>query len=251
MRRLAAILLACAVMSACGDIHVRSIRVPESVPDRLQGEWTGAWHSTRDGSGGTVVLRMQDFGGEPVVSIVLANPCVEAREYTFRTEGNMVELLADQEVLFSAILGTDRTLTGSYQCDADAGLWTAAWAAELPPLVDVGGRWEGSLAIPSFPPQPFVMDIALEVVGGALTVGGSVQVPTVMTSALPVVGVVMFHDTTFDVWLEVPTGTANNPQLFGVGDLASMRITTGLLQANGNPLLPFVQAGWTALRTAP
>lgn len=239
-------LVLCVLLASCGDIEVRSVRVSESVPEELQGEWTGHWQSSDGSGGGAIVLRMQDFGGTPVVSVQLDNACIEAREYQFRTFGNQLELLADGEVLFSALFGDDRTLLGTYGCDADAGTWDAAWAHALPELVDLGGRWEGSISVFGQPLRTLVLDLDLVVRGGALVVEGSVAVPSLLTSPLPVSGLIQFHDQTFDLFLAAATGTSLTVQAFGVGDLQERRIDTGLLQTNGDPMLPFTQAAWRA-----
>jgi hypothetical protein len=265
MRLSNALVLAVAVVlfAACGDLDVKSIRIAESVPAQLQGEWTGTWHSTAaTGAGsGTVVLRMQDFGGEPVVSIILANPCVEARPYQFRTSGNLVELMADGEVLFSALLSAEtRTLTGSYSCANDSGVWHVAWTRELSPLVDLGGQWEGSVTVPGFPPQALTLVMDFVVQGGALTIQGFGQVPSLSSQALPLTGIVNFQDTTFDVRIQAPTAQSGSVGvlLIGSGDitrdsqgaLVSARIDVGLVQTN-DPALPFTQAVWRAVRVGP
>lgn len=244
--RLATALAMSALFAACGDIEVRSIRVPDSVPATLAGEWTGNWQSDRDSSNGSVVLRMQDFQGEAVVSFQLDNACVEAREYRFRTTGTTIELLDGDVVVFAGQIGTDRTLTGSYACPEDNGSWDATWTRNLPPLVDLGGRWEGTVSAFGFPPQAMRLDLDLVVRGGGLVLEGAMQLPGLVPVALPVRGLVQFQDLTFDVSMVVLTGTALTVQMFGVGDLATREIGTGLLQTNGDPLLPFSQAAWRA-----
>lgn len=248
--RLSLGLVLCVSLASCGDIEVRSIRVSESVPEELQGEWTGHWQSSDGSGGGAIVLRMQDFGGTPVVSVQLDNACIEAREYQFRTFGNQLELLADGEVLFSALFGDDRTLLGTYGCDADAGTWDAAWAHALPDLVDLGGRWEGSISAFGQPLRTLVLDLDLVVRGGALVVEGSVAVPSLLMTPLPVSGLITFrHEPVFDVHsfellLATPIGSSPTVQLFGTGDPQLRRIDTGLLQTSGDPLP--LTAAWRA-----
>lgn len=232
--------------ASCGDIDVTSIRVGEAVPAALAGEWTGSWQSTRTGGSGSVTLRMQDFAGEAVVSVQIDNPCVAAAEYRFRTSGNVIELLSDDVVLFSAVLDEQRSLVGSYGCAADGGVWEVAWVRELPPLIDLGGRWEGSVTLPGIPAQPMLLELALVVRGGALVVEGTVQFPTLAATLLPVHGFVQFQATTFDFALAVTTGSSLAVQLLAVGELATRSIGTGLLQTNGDPSVPFTQAGWRA-----
>lgn len=234
------------LLAACGDLDVRSVRVSASVPAELEGEWSGHWQSSDGSAGGAVLLRMQDFGGVPVVSVQLDNPCIQAQEYQFRTVGNRLELLADGEVLFAAAFGEDRTLAGTYGCIADAGTWDAAWARALPDLVDLGGRWEGSVSAFGVPPRTLSLDLDLLVRGGALVVEGTVHVPSLFATPLPVNGLIQYHEQTFDLWLAVTTGSSLAVQMFAVGDVATRRIDTGLVQTNGDPALPFTQAAWRA-----
>lgn len=251
MRSSLVLALALPWFAACGDIDVKSVRVGGSVPEQLAGEWNGQWQSTSGSAGGSITLRMQDFEGEAVVSVQLDNPCIGAEAYQFRVEGNVIELLADGVVLFSAVLGDDRTLVGTYGCSADLGVWEAEWIRELPTLVDLGGRWEGLVNVPGIVPQPAVLQIGLSVDTGALVVDGTVQFPTLAPTLLPVHGAVQFRATAFDIALDVSTGTSLGIQLLGIGDVAARRIDTGLLRTNGDPSVPFTTAGWTAQWISP
>lgn len=253
MRALAVLALVSLSFAACGDITVKSIRVADSVPATLEGEWTGQWSSTRSTGGGTVRLRMQDFEGEPVVSVQLDNPCIEARAYQFRTTGNLIELLADGVPLFSAVLGEARTLTGTYECAADSGVWSVTWSRELAPLVDLGGRWDGTLSLPGLSTTSLRLQLDLDflVQGGALVVQGTARLPDLSTTVLPVFGVVFFRTDDFDLRLLAPTTeTGTGIELFGVGPLDTRRIDTGLVQVT-DPSLPIAQATWQAQWISP
>lgn len=238
--------------AACGRIDIRSVRTGESVPAALAGEWTGTWQSSRSTANGSLVLRMQDFAGEPVVSIHLDNPCVQAGDYQFRTSGNTVELLEDGDVLFTATLGPARSLVGHYGCDSDAGAWDATWTRELPSLVDLSGRWEGEVVAFGVPSIAMVLQLEQVVRSGALALEGTASVPDLLTAPIPIAGLLRFQTgtfgqpDTFELSLDTPAGLTPAVHMLGVGATAERRVHTGLVQANGQPSLPFVQAAWQA-----
>ncbi|MBL8728714.1 MAG: hypothetical protein JNM25_09815 [Planctomycetes bacterium] len=230
--------------AACGDIQVRSIRTGDVVPDALQGEWTGAWQSAQTGFGGLLTLRIQDFAGEPVVSVQIAHPCVPPSHYQFRATPAKVELLADDVVLFEAVVGAERTLIGSYGCTADAGSWDATWQRDLPALVDLTGRWLGSASVPGYLPQAIVLDLQQTVRNGTLAFDGAMQLPGLLPEPLPMRGSVQFRAGVFDVVLVTEPGTVPLVHMVGTGDTALRRLDAGQLQAAVDPLLPLVQATW-------
>jgi len=255
MRLLAALLLVSLSTSSCGDLDVKSIRVADAVPAELEGEWRGQWSSTRGGGAGTVTLRMQEFEGEAVVSVQLDNPCIEARAYQFRAAGNLIELLADGVPLFSAVLDDSRTLTGTYECAADGGVWSVTWNRGLAPLVDLGGTWQGVVAVSvagaASQSLSLLLTLDLVVQGGALVVQGTAQLPDLSPTVLPILGLVSFRTTDFDLRLLVPTSESGDGlELLGAGRLDTFRVDTGLVQVT-DPTLPISHATWTAQRIAP
>jgi hypothetical protein len=237
--------------AACGDIDVRSIRTSDAVPQALEGEWSGSWQSGDGADSGTLVLRIQDFAGEPVVSVQVAHPCVKPREYQFRATATTVELLADGEVVFGAVLGQDRTLVGSYQCTADSGTWDASWQRDLPPLLDLSGRWEGTISANGAPPQQLVMHLQQDVRGGALVMDGAAELPGALPEPIGVTGWLEFRDGVFEVLLTTLPGEVPIAFLTGLGDSDLLRIENGLLQAAIDPQLPVLQATWQAAWTGP
>ncbi|MBL8737311.1 MAG: hypothetical protein JNL12_12845, partial [Planctomycetes bacterium] len=108
MLRCAFLLPAVLGLGAC-DLEVRSTRSADVVPAALQGEWEGTW-SGAAGSGGTLTLQVQQFDAEPLVSIRIDNPCLEAREYQLVIGLASVELRRDGEPVFVGVLGEGRTL---------------------------------------------------------------------------------------------------------------------------------------------
>lgn len=243
MRRLLA--LAClSSFAACGDIDVRSIRTGDVVPAALEGEWKGAWQSGATGINGLLTLRIQDFGGEPVVSVQIAHPCVPPSQYQFRATPNRIELLANDVVLFEAALGAGRTLIGTYGCVADSGSWDAIWQRDLPDLVDLGGRWVGSVTVAGIPTQTLVVQLEQSVHNGTLALDGSMRLPDLLVDPLPVVGSVQFRDGVFDLVLVTEPGTVPLVHMVGVGNTTTLRVPGGQLQAAFDPQLPLVEATW-------
>lgn len=231
-------------VAACGDIQVRSIRTGDAVPTALEGEWQGAWQSSQTGNNGLLTMRIQDFGGEPVVSVQILHPCVPPDQYQFRVTTEGIELLADGEVLFAAVYGVERTLVGSYGCPDDSGSWDATWQRDLPALVDLSGRWAGSVTAPGYPEQAILLDLQQTVRGGALAFDGAMSLPDLLPEPLPMVGSVQFRDGVFDVVLVTEPGVVPLVRMAGVGETATLRVQNGELQAAIDPLLPLVQATW-------
>ena len=88
------------VLAACGDLDVRTVRVPEVVPAPLEGEWTGTWTSDANGASGPLTVRVQEFGGEPLLSVDIVNACVENRAYDLVLGNGLIELRDGQRTVF-------------------------------------------------------------------------------------------------------------------------------------------------------
>ncbi|MBX3463118.1 MAG: hypothetical protein KF830_08100 [Planctomycetes bacterium] len=233
-------LLSCA---ACGDIDVRSVRTRDGM---LAGEWTGSWQSLQGGGDGMLLLRIQDFGGEPVVGVQISHPCLPPADYEFRATASTFELLAAGEVVFGAVLGPERTLVGTYGCAVDTGAWDATWQRTLPDPVDLSGQWLGSVAVPDLPPRTLVLQLWQTVRSGALVIEGTLRLPEVMVQPLAIVGTVQFRDGAFDLVLVSAASAFPLVHLAALGDTPTRRITGGQLQAAIDPSLPLVQATWEA-----
>jgi len=232
------------LLAACGDIDVRSIRTGDVVPVALRGEWKGAWQSGQTGLNGLLTMRIQEYDGEPVVSVQIAHPCVPPSQYQFRATATKVELLANDVVLFEAVLGGERSLIGSYGCLVDTGSWDAVWQKDLPQLVDLGGSWAGSISVPDYPLQPIVLQLEQSVRNGSLVLGGSMALPGLLADPLAMVGTVQFREGVFDVLLVTEPGVVPLVHMVGTGNSTTLRLSGGQLQAAIDPLLPLLQATW-------
>lgn len=236
--RCAFVLPAALGLAAC-DLEVRSTRSADVVPAALQGEWEGSW-SGASGTGGTLTLQVQQFDAEPLVSIRIDNPCLEAREYQLVVGLTSVELRRDGEPVFVGVLGEGRTLNGIFSCAAGEGSWSATWQRDLPELVDLSGTWTGSLSVPGVS-LPLSAQLLQEVRGGRLVVSGTVDAEGLITG-LPVEGSVFFGVDTFDLVLQTTAGVQPNLLLTGRGETASATLPLGLVQVLGGDDLPFPQA---------
>jgi hypothetical protein len=238
----------CLLAVACGDIEVRSVRVAETVPAALEGEWAGSWQSTLTSTGGALTVRVQEFASQPVVSLQITNPCLVPRTYQLALEGGAIELRADGAVVFAARLDQDQRLVGTFQCDADRGTWSASRQRGLPELVDLSGEWSGLLSPPGITPVAVALTLSQTVAAGALTLAGSLRVPDFLLATIPVEGVVMFRDTGFDLTLRSGAGVVPPLVLSGLGELDPVRVELGLVQFLGPSPLPFQQAVFRAQR---
>jgi len=238
LSRCAFVLPALLGLGAC-DLEVRSTRSADVVPAALQGEWEGSW-SGASGTGGALTLQVQQFGAEPLVSIRIDNPCLEAREYQLVVGVASVELRRDGEPVFVGVLGEGRTLTGMFACAAGEGSWSATWERDLPDLVDLSGTWTGSLSVPGVS-LPLAAQLTQEVRGGRLVVSGTMAAEGLITD-LPVEGTVFFDVDTFDLVLQTTAGVQPALLLTGRGETASATLPLGLVQVLGGADLPFPQA---------
>lgn len=242
--------------SACGDIQVRSVRVGPVVPVDLQGEWTGTWSSARGTATGPLQIRLQDFGGEPVVAVLIENPCIEARDYQLVLLADSIELRAEGETVFAAAITAERTMTGTFQCELDQGTWTAAWDRELPTLGDLSGRWLGTLTPAVLPPavptpRPVQLDLEQRVQGGTLVLDGVLEAPDLWPLPVVLRGYTIFRDTTFDLLLQSEAAAGPVVVMSALGEREPLRVGFGLAQAFGGGPLPFAQAVFTLQWQAP
>ena len=235
--------LLCA-FSACGDIAVKSVRVSEAVPVALQGQWTGTWASSSNSASGDVEVNLQSFDGQPVVGLVISNPCLTPGNYQLVVTGSMLELRSDGEPRFLAVLGPDRTLIGTYQCAEDSGTWMAVWQRDLPTIGDLRGVWEGTVTTATVPSSRLQITLDQRVVGGQLAIEGSMTFPDLLPRSLPVAGTVRFREGSFDIVFSTEAGVSPAVQLAGLGDSTALAIQDGLLVAQAGTLLPFAQALW-------
>lgn len=238
------VLPALLLLSGCGDIEVKSTRVGNAVPAQLQGQWTGSWSSTRGPGTGTVTLQVQSFDGDPLVQVLVDNPCLVPSNYQLVMSGNAFELRADGQPVFSAVLGPERTLLGTFECTADAGVWQATWAADLPPVLDLGGVWQGQVQALALPATELQIMFVQSVRGGQLVLDGTLSLPGLLPSPLPVTGSVRFREGAFELALTTTAGIAPLVQLAGLGDSATLSIDDGLLVAAAIPELPSGMATW-------
>lgn len=233
--------------AACGDLQVRSVRAPQSVPQELVGEWVGTWQSTAEATG-AIVVRVQEFEGEPVVRVEFENPCIEPRSYDLVVTAASIELRAEGTAVMTATLVEGRQLVGTYHCPEESGTWTASWQRELPAVQDLSGRWSGSLAAAGQPTRAFDIDLVQVVEGGDVLLQGFLWLRDLWPLPLEVEGTVLFRDDAFDLLLRTPIGSVPGVLVTGIGDYAPMRVENGLLQPIGTPVLPFPIAGFTVFR---
>lgn len=243
-RAILPVLPALLLLSGCGDIEVKSTRIGNAVPTQLQGAWSGSWASTQGPGTGTVSLQVQAFDGEPLVQVLVDNPCLVPRDYQLRMSGASFELLADGQAVFAAVLGPERTLVGTFGCSADAGVWQATWTADLPPILDLGGVWQGEVRALTLPATELVVSFVQTVRGGQLVVDGTLTAPGLLPSPLPMTGTVRFHAASFEVAMRTADGIAPTVQIAGLGDLGALAIEDGLLVASAIPQLPSGMATW-------
>lgn len=235
---------------ACGDIQVRSVRIGPVVPVDLQGEWVGMWRSAANPSTGPLQVRLQEFRGEPVVSVLIDNPCVEPREYELVLRSESIELRVDGEAVLAATVGPGRTMVGTFQCENDQGTWTAAWVRALPTLGDLSGQWIGTITPAVLPPsvpsaRPVRLELQQSVRGGVVVLDGVLEAPELLPLPLLLNGYTIFRDTSFDLLLQSTSSAGPTVVLSALGEREPLRVDLGLAQAFGSGPLPFGQAVFT------
>lgn len=239
-------LVAC--FAAC-DLEVRSTAPQVVVPVGLEGLWIGTWQSdsapggsvSTPGITGNVEIRIQEFGGEPLVSVTIDNPCLVPRNYDLRLTAEGIDLLADGEVVLNADrAGSDR-LIGRYQCEQDQGMWTADRVGSLPSLLDLTGAWEGRIVGPAATVQPVELDLVQTVEAGQLVVRADAVLPGVLPFPLPLEGIVRFRESDFELVMQSEPGAEPQLIISGVGDREPLQLPVGFVQVLSANVLPFSQ----------
>lgn len=225
---------------ACGEIKVRSVRSADAVPAALEGEWSGTWTSEVNAMAGSLSVRVQQFAGQPLVSLSIDNPCLVPRDYELRLTGGTIELLADGVRVLDATLTADRRLLGSYECAADRGTWSAERIRDLPPPLDLSGTWRGTVTVGGAS-EPLVVELVQTVRAGSLALDGLVTLPEALPFPVPVTGGVQFGDADFRIALQTRSGFQPAVVLTGVGDREPVQVDIGLLQVLSSTALPFSQ----------
>jgi hypothetical protein len=223
--------------SACVRVDHTSVRHETAgIPDPVFGEWSGGWSSTgAAGSGmgaGSVQLRVQAFDGQPLLSFVVDNPCLQPVAYSFSLQGRHLEITSvsgNDMIVFAADLDDSlRQLHGTYECMLDAGTWSADWSRPLLPIGDLSGTWYGSFES-TFPAGAGTLSLELQqfVADGALQVTGTLNlVDHALT--LPVrSGLVDWTDGHFSLDLVTDPQVLPLIHLQGDGDGQSLTIPNG------------------------
>ncbi len=240
-----------AVLAACGDLDVRSVREqPPGVPAELFGEWQGTWQSSSSGATGVVIVQVQEFAGEPIVGVQFQNPCLEPRSYDLVVTPATIELRADGRTVLAATLGEGRELVGIYTCSSEDGTWSATWRRELPELLDLGGTWSGTVVFTDQVARPFTMELVQRVDGGAVEIDGTIDLGDLWPVPVVVSGGAIFRQTGFDLGLHTVAGSSPTVVLSGAGDLDPLRIETGLLHVL-EQALPFPLGVFSVQRQGP
>lgn len=239
LTRLLCVVPAC-LFASCDGIRVRSVRSSNVVPRALQGEWTGSWSSSSLDGQGELTVQVQQFDGQPVLAVDVDNPCLVAGEYQLVLTGTTLTLRRNGAITLSGALGAEHTLAGTFTCAADEGTWHASWVRDLPPIVDLGGVWTGTIASSSAPEAHLELQLAQSVRGGVLALDGTLTLPGLVPGTMAITGSARFRGGTFDLVLVTPSGVVPNVQLAGIGDPAALTLTDGVCFTGGAPL-PFTQ----------
>jgi hypothetical protein len=235
------LLLPLASFAACGDISVRSVSPASAVATAFAGEWTGSWQSTNGRTSGGVTIAVQRFEGEPVVGIVIDNPCLVPGSYELRAVPGGIELLRGGDAVFTAQRVGERQLVGSYGCHEDSGTWEATWQRLLPDPADLSGPWAG-LAFVGTLELPMVLTIDQGVENGALSLVGQLRLPSGWPAPVPVAGGVRFFGEQFEALLSTVPGGGPNVELLLFGSAAAGQASPGLLRVLDPGPQPFAQA---------
>jgi hypothetical protein len=229
------------LLAACGDLSVQSVPGSETIPAALEGEWRGNWRSTRTQDVGAVTIRIQEFAGQPVVSLTIDNPCLAPADYDLVLAGGVIALQADGVTVLEASLARPDRLTGTFGCALDEGTWAADLIGPLPEPIDLSGSWEGRVFVPGAFTEEFGVTLQQSVRSGRLARNALADIPGVLPFQIPMRGYVVFGDDDFDIILETEPGVQPQLVLSGSGDRDPLAVPTGVLQVLGQTPLPFSQ----------
>lgn len=228
VRRSCLVAAALLVPAACDVQYVR-IGYDEDPLAALAGEWQGSWTSTADGSSGSLTVRVQQFRGEPLVELLLANPCLVPGDYDLTLRNGRIELGRAGEVVLAAAARPDGTLGGSYDCGADHGVLMATWSRTLPAPLDLAGSWQGELLLADSPAVPLQVQFTQQAVAGTLVLAAQVAAPD-LDLAVALDGAVEFRDEQFQFLLRSPPAVSPEIVLVGLGSRDPLRIDLATLQ---------------------
>lgn len=231
--------------AACGDLDVQSVRSPQNVAV-WEGAWEGEWHSESGGSG-FVGFRVQEFRGEPLVTVEFAHACFEARPYELVMLPTTIELRAEGRTVLAALLEPGPRVTGTYDCGTDRGLWLATRVGDLPAVLDLTGAWQGQLHYPGGQ-RAVAWWLEQEVVDGVMQITVELDLGGLLATPLPLAGRVEFRNTGFEIVLRTEPGLAPDVVLTGTGVAEPLQIGVGLLQVIGGSSLPFSHASLQLVR---
>jgi|688.fasta_scaffold227400_3 hypothetical protein len=222
-RSLLSILAAAAVLLACGQIRTSVTDASSAVPSALAGEWSGTWTSSAGDGGGELVLRVQEFAGQPVVQINTDLPCLGGPSFQLQLAASAFTVRVGDVVVLAGELAAPGELSGQYGCAAGAGTWQATRARPLPSVKDLTGRWTGTLFFDGLPDAPFALDLRMRLDAGLLRLDGDIFVEGSDPAA--VVGIASaFDDQGFTIALSTPDGAL---RALANGQLQPLRVDLG------------------------
>lgn len=228
------IVLSLLLATACADVTTTTPAPAPAVPAALAGEWEGIWTSTALESTGDLLLRVQEFDGQPVVQIDTDLPCIAGTSFQLDfTATSFTASIGDQEVLRGEV-AADGTLSGTYACAAGTGSWQAERLRPLPAVADLSGDWTGALYREGATPQPFTLDLQMTLESGVLRLAGAITVQGEPTDTI--VGYASeFDDAGYQVFFETSGGVLRAQ---GNGSYGPLRVETGQwgVFASGTPI---------------
>ena len=221
--------LAVLLPAAACDVQYVRIGYDEDPLEELAGEWQGTWTSTADDGSGPLTVRVRQFRGEPLVELLLANPCLVPGDYDLSLRDGRIELGRAGDVVLRAAALADGSLGGSYDCGADRGVLTATWSRALPMPLDLAGPWQGELLRAGAPAEPLQVEFSQAAVGGGLELAAQVTAPGI-DFAVDLAGLVEFGDADFQFLLRSPAAVSPELVLVGRGSREPLRIDLATLQ---------------------
>lgn len=221
------------------------------LPETVLGEWQGTWTSVSPGMSGNgwVTLRLQRFQDLPVIRIDSNNPCLQPGAYSVEVRSREI-VLTSGDARFEAEFAPDwRSLTGTYSCHDDHGIWQSAWSRELAPAGDLTGGWFGTWE--PDPPTQGGGELRLVLqqtwVAGSLQVRGTVVVPD-LSQDLPITsGEVQWDGPTFRLVLATDTSRTPFLVMTGSGDSSRMNVDPGRFLLGVPPGVLVGTGSWDAL----